>query len=419
MKTIYLTGQNNFGNRGCEALVRSTVELLRAELGDIRVLVPSADIARDSAQWPEAASLGVEWVEAPTVPSGFINWDRLCRRLPFLLGLQWPRLQPDAKLAARIRQCDAVLSIGGDNYSLDYDLASLFFFVGIAELALAANKPVILWGASVGPFSARPAVEKQLIAHLKRLSLITIRESHSITYLRERGVSANVQAVTDSAFAMTPQPLPVDGFWPMHSDEGVVGLNVSPLVEKVRAAAGEPGVLIRESAAFIRRVLAETRMSVLLVPHVAPLDGSATNNDELYLQQILAAVGEHGGRLAQVPSGLNASQLKYVISRCRFFIGARTHATIAAMSTSVPCTSIAYSVKARGINRDLFGHEDFVLPTPAVSDQSLWDHLQRLVVGEPQIKALSAERLPEWRQRPKLAAQWLARHWQAQEAVHG
>ena len=29
MKTIYLTGQHTFRNRGCEAIVRSTIKLLR------------------------------------------------------------------------------------------------------------------------------------------------------------------------------------------------------------------------------------------------------------------------------------------------------------------------------------------------------------------------------------------------------
>lgn len=406
MKTIYLTGQNNFGNRGCEALVRSTVELLRAQLGRVRVLVPSADIERDARQWPDAANYGVEWVESPAVPGSYINWDRLCRRLPFMLGLNWPAFKPDARLAARLAECDAVLSIGGDNYSLDYDLASLFFFVGIAEYAMGLGKPVLLWGASVGPFSAKPAVERQMAAHLRRLSLITIRESHSVAYLKGIGVSDNVRQVTDSAFAMTPQPVDTAAFWPQ-AGEGVIGLNLSPLIEKVRAQAGEPGVLLRESAAFVRRVLDSTQYSVLLVPHVAPLDGNATNNDEVYLASLMQAIGLQDGRVGIVPSGMNATQLKYIISQCRFFIGARTHATIAAMSTGVPCTSIAYSVKARGINRDLFGHEDFVLPTPEVSEASLWLHLNRLISQELQIKQLSQQKLPAWKAAPAQAAIWL------------
>ena len=46
-----------------------------------------------------------------------------------------------------------------------------------------------------------------------------------------------------------------------------------------------------------------------------------------------------------------------IISKCRFFVVARTHATIAAYSTGVPTIVISYSVKSRGIARDLFGDE--------------------------------------------------------------
>jgi colanic acid/amylovoran biosynthesis protein len=44
-----------------------------------------------------------------------------------------------------------------------------------------------------------------------------------------------------------------------------------------------------------------------------------------------------------------------------FFAGARTHATLASISTYVPTLSFAYSLKAVGINRDIFGHESYCL----------------------------------------------------------
>lgn len=64
-RTIYLAAQNNFGNRGCEALVRSTVSVLRATVGPAKVLVPSFDRPRDRAQWPGHEADGVEFVDAP------------------------------------------------------------------------------------------------------------------------------------------------------------------------------------------------------------------------------------------------------------------------------------------------------------------------------------------------------------------
>ena len=34
MKRFYLTGQRSFGNRGCEAIVRGTTEILKRQFGD-------------------------------------------------------------------------------------------------------------------------------------------------------------------------------------------------------------------------------------------------------------------------------------------------------------------------------------------------------------------------------------------------
>lgn len=63
-------------------------------------------------------------------------------------------------------------------------------------------------------------------------------------------------------------------------------------------------------------------------------------------------------------------ELKGFISRCRLFVGARTHATIAAYSTCVPTLVAGYSVKARGIAKDLFGSEEnYVLPVQSLKNK--------------------------------------------------
>jgi colanic acid/amylovoran biosynthesis protein len=84
-------------------------------------------------------------------------------------------------------------------------------------------------------------------------------------------------------------------------------------------------------------------------------------------------------------STLNAAQIKQVISQCRFFIGARTHATIAALSSIVPTVSIAYSIKAKGINQDLFGHQDAVIDSSEVSQTSLLAGLKWLHTNEQEL----------------------------------
>ena len=407
MKTIYLSGQNNFGNRGCEALVRSTVGLLREHLGEVRVLVPSLAPRRDHAQWPEAESQGVEFVPAALPPGSWTQWDRLCRRVPAATRLPLFRLQPSAALRQTIARCDALLVIGGDNYSLDYDLASLFQYVGEAELALSMGKLAVLWGASVGPFGRLPAIERRMVEHLRRLQLVTVRESASLDYLHGLGLRENVVPVADSAFLMQPQADAASALARRPGRE-VLGLNLSPLIDRLLARRGQPGHLRREAAAFVRQVVEQQGLDVVLIPHVVPLDGVGFGNDERTHAELLADLGDLGGALRLAPSGLNAPQLKQLISQCRFFIGARTHATIAAMSTGVPVGSIAYSLKARGINRDLFGHERYLLPTEQLSAATLQALLSTLRQDEAAVRAQLAERLPLWRQRAGAGARALA-----------
>lgn len=406
--TFYLASQTNFGNRGCDALVRSTVSLLRAAFGEVKVLVPSFDIARDSKQWPEHAHAGVKFVDAPPMPRLLGKWSTACRRFGWLKGLPHPRPKIGGRYIEDMMRADVVVSIGGDNYSLDYGLGGLYFHAGIAEAALRLGKPTVLWGASVGPFSSEPRAERRLASHLHKLTLVTVRESHSVDYLRRIGVASNVLQVVDGAFVLQPQPVSTDAWWPAQPGEGVLGLNIGWLIDDLRRRAGQPEGAIGEVTAFVRDVMQRTRYAVLLVPHVAPLNGGQFNNDEAFNRQLIQALGGPTPRLAEVPGGLNAAQLKHVISQCRFLIGGRTHATIAGFSSGVPTLSVAYSVKAKGINRDLFGDERYVLETPLLSRQTLFAGLELLQRDEAEIRERHDLVLPMWRERAHAGAYRLA-----------
>ena len=165
---VFLAGQNNFGNRGCEALVRSTVATVRSRISSIQFLVPSFAPVNDGRQWPEAHANGVEFVDAGRVGARFIQWSRICSRIPALTALRWPRLPRADLLHQTLGTCDAVLSIGGDNYSLDYVLGALSYFVAIAELALERGIPVIQWGGSIGPFASISPHNRSFTSVLRR-----------------------------------------------------------------------------------------------------------------------------------------------------------------------------------------------------------------------------------------------------------
>ncbi|MBE0471970.1 MAG: polysaccharide pyruvyl transferase family protein [Methyloprofundus sp.] len=387
MKKFYLTGQRTFGNRGCEAIVRSTVALLKEQFGEITVFVPSDNIELDKKQWPAHAESGVVFVPL-YYPKLTRYWVQL-QRLPFafLKRMNWP-FSADSTLKRTLESVDAVLSIGGDMYTYEGRLPS--WIMGIDHLAMKMGKPVVLWGATVSNFQQEPFFIPSLKQHFEKMALTVVRESLSEKILLEDFGLNNVIRMPDSAFTLSKQVISTDEFWPSEPDNGVLGVNVSPLIEKF---SGQRDRISTEVIKFITKVVNEKSMSVLLVPHVTPLDGALKNNDYEYMLKILGELNCLGDKVKIMDPSLNASQIKYVISKCRYFIGARTHSTIAALSSLVPTVSIAYSQKARGINLDLFGDEPVVIPLSELNSEKMYSSFEYLEKNELRLKAMLSDKV--------------------------
>jgi hypothetical protein len=94
----------------------------------------------------------------------------------------------------------------------------------------------------------------------------------------------------------------------------------------------------------------------------------------------------------------DARGIKGVIRHCRFLVAARTHASIAGYSTKVPTVVMGYSVKSRGIAKDLFGTADhYVLPIDRmVGEDELTDSFKWLVANEDYIRMLYNSRLTDY-----------------------
>ena len=141
---------------------------------------------------------------------------------------------------------------------------------------------------------------------------------------------------------------------------------------------------------FLRFVFENTTMKVLLVPHVV----EENNNDYDFMKPIFEKF-EHTGRIAILPPDLEARQYKGYIAGTRFFVGARTHSTIAAYSSGVPTIALGYSVKARGIAKDIFGEEKYVLDIKAMTDyEELRDEFLKLLENENEIRRELMKSIP-------------------------
>jgi len=391
-----LAGHGGSYNRGCEAIIRSTILMLSDEFGSVDTIVSSLDYDYEKNMHFGNNDNVIPAYSRDLWEPFTIDWFKrqLCRLFSVNNNLQI-EFGPVIRC---LKNIDVVLSVGGDNYTLDYNFPE--YFVNLNKALKQKGKKLVIWGASVGPFEGSPR-KQEIIDSITSVDLITARETCTIEYLKSIGVEKNVRRVADPAFLLPLNPIKMPEEW--QASNGILGFNVSPILHKYTQNHGDDEIL-KEVVDFLRGVIKTKNMFVLLIPHVTKPDNF--NNDYTFMQTIYSQLKETKG-IGIVSPEYNAMQMKYIISQCRFFIGARTHATIAAFSTGVPTISIGYSLKSRGINQDLFGHTDYVLDIKDLSFRSLSDKFTLLLEQEGQIRQRLLEVIPETKNMARKNVEYL------------
>ena len=350
MKKVLLYQHIGSYNHGCEALVRTVSESVIDAFSDSEVYLSSFNPSEDiNAEIPSVHNVikNKHWCRRLSV-GWFLN--RFCKKA---LGVRFIRnrfgvFKKNVKLA---NDMDCCIAIGGDNYCYNKGKSDW------ATNVLMRKKcpKMMLWGCSVEP----DELPGELAEHLSLFDAITVRESISYEAFVKCGLGDKAHLVADPAFLLEPdEVLLPEGF-----EEGkLVGINLSPMILNYTE---EREKVVESIYALIDHILGTTDMNVVLVPHVR----LAVTDDMDTLRPIYERYRESGRVLLLDDYSLSCRQLKGYISKCRFFIGARTHSIIAAYSTCVPALALGYSVKAKGIARDIFGtEENLVLPVQTFND---------------------------------------------------
>ena len=249
-----------------------------------------------------------------------------------------------------LKKNDIYISVGGDNYCYgDGHVAK-----AINTTLRSMGKKTVLWGCSIGPEDITP----DKIEDLKGFDLIVARETYSYDALINNGINKNTVLYPDSAFL-----LPVDEKMnkSFKVKEHTVGINISNFVYPFGCDENHPAK--KSVFSLIDYILENTDLNILLIPHVTRNNSADCETlSEIYEKFKCDRVTLVGGEFS-------ASEYKSIISRCEAFIGARTHATIAAYSTCVPTLVLGYSIKSKGIAHDIFGtYEGYVIPVEELSD---------------------------------------------------
>ncbi len=376
---VVLYAHAGSGNHGCEALANTICKLV-----DYPVRLVTNSVEED-----ERYSLqGI----CEIVPEQNIRNNKLIH----ILFYGWRLLTKDKESFLRYRfknvlginSCRWNISIGGDNYCYEIMVKDLI----LANRMFHHNGgKTILLGCSIEPELLQ---NKEIQEDMKLYEAVFARESLTYEALQKIGVE-NLYLYPDSAFLLDTKKLPLpEGF----TEGNTVGINISPMiVEKERTT----GITMKNYQSLIEHILKNTEMNVVLIPHVV----WQRNDDRITLKELYDYF--RGNERVSIIEDCSAEELKGYISRCRFFIGARTHATIAAYSSQVPTLVVGYSVKAKGIAKDLFGTwENYVKPVQELeTKEQLRDAFWWIYEREDAIRKKLAEVIPGYIEKARKAGE--------------
>lgn len=340
---IKMYGHGGSGNHGCEAIVRTTIKLLQSQC-----VLYTEDQEQDLQYKIDEICEVIQNTACP-IPKVSIKWWLARLQEKFLHRIDLTIKYKYLDFFRTLVVGDICLSIGGDTYC----------YAGTEKLAAfdfnikKQKAKTVLWGCSVEPELLK---NPEIARDLSSFDLITARES--ISYKALKKVNSNTILVPDTAFSLSRIDLPLPDGW---VEGKMIGINASPLI---LSSSQKPEIALDAYRELINYILSKTEYGIALIPHVV----WDTNDDR---EVLIRLYNEYAvSRRIVMIKDCNCMELKGYIARCRMFIGARTHATIAAYSTAVPTLVLGYSIKSRGIAKDLFDSEEhFVIPVQNLKDK--------------------------------------------------
>lgn len=368
-------------NHGCEAIVRSTRKILGKD-NELTLYSFSAETDKKYELDKCVEIIQTRELKRVTIRNAFYHFLQLINnnRDAYFKYRYSPVLKSNAKV---------VLSIGGDNYcyGVPKDL------ICINRELLKQGKKVILWGCSIDP---EVLSDKDTLEDLKNHALIIARESITYDALKKAGLT-NITLCSDPAFQLETKSVELPQWF---IPEKTIGINVSPMV--LRYENNQIGVL-ENYFSLIDYIIGNTDYQIAFIPHV-----TGVMNDDNETINILMDRYKSTGRVGRIEIR-SCEILKGYISNCRFFIGARTHATIAAYSACVPTIVVGYSIKALGIAKDIFGTTNNYVVSAQKFDSvnDLKNAFIWLSENEEHVKEHLHKYIPQYKETAFLAAEKL------------
>jgi colanic acid/amylovoran biosynthesis protein len=368
------------GNRGAEAMLLTTIEQLRHRFPTANIHVLSYAARDDRA-----------WLEAHPIPRVFIH-----DATPKQIALQWC---PRAIIAKILGNRSELKAEHGQNIPALLKVDALFDLAGVAFIDgrekflpfnlltlapfLLNGVPVYKMSQAIGPITSFPnrICSKMILPFCKR---VIARGKTTLEHLTAFGLQKNLRHAPDVSFLLRPSNAPV-----APSSRPIdIGIMPSSVVARKRPDYEDLIVEVAE------KLLAKG-VSVSLIAHSWKDDTDKPfNNDLPLIKRIASRVTK--GEVTLYGPGLDARELKEIVSHHKSIITSRFHGMIAALDTETPPIVLGWSHKYREVLQR-FNLDHCALPTSSTTSDALSRKALEVLSRVEELSASLTEALPRTR----------------------
>lgn len=391
MSKILVVNQHG-SNRGDEAACR-------AMLYGLKRFIPDAEFTILALHLPLCLD-GVENVTLmENLPLRGLKGGKAARRIlqyivSFYTGLNATPYMKE--VFAAFRQADLIISAPAGPYVGDLYIWSEIEMLFHILLGTLTASPVMIYAPSMGPFQRKRRNRWRRLV-LKRVDLITLRESISAEYLGRLGICLPPEYITIDSVLQRPVDAGLGDS--VFAREGLernkMYIGFAPSLGLKQFRDDDKKVQYIELLVQAMRLFVDQfDARFIFFPH-----GYGAWRDRPFIESIVSIAGmQHRAHILSETSNSNEQQA--LAGKLDAFVSFRYHPGMFALRQFVPCVSVAYQHKVRGFMHAL-GMEEFCLDLDTLTPSQLVEKIRQAIEKReettqrvrPQLELLERESL--------------------------
>lgn len=375
MGEIYFPFHIGSGNRGCEGITRGTAKILGMEKENLHLL------NRDRLDNELDNRFGLSEVGKLSIQSTRSIFSKVLKKMGVSSDIYY--LNPFKKFFQTVTSSDLCMFTGGDLFCYDSTIKEN---CALHEYLNKKGVRTVLWGASI----EERFLNSYVVGQLQSFEKIVCRETDTLAVLNGNGVH-NVECYPDPAFTLEPIECSLPSVF---YESTVIGINLSNMVNN--DGFDMDTMFVKSMRRMLDYILECTEYNVLFIPHV-----TWERQNDIKMCEAIKNFYAKEERISLLDvTELSYLQIRYIISRCDVFIGGRTHSVISAYSTSVPTLALGYSIKARGIAKDLGLSDKLLFDSKNINSQTeLLEKFIYIIENKESIREHFNKLMPEYKKK--------------------